>query len=221
MKKIILALAVLILAGPALAGPADTSDSHWVIQAQGGPDFLLSNTINGSTAAAATVNSPGWGFNGSLGYAFSKDFSLSVLTGYQVSTVSVPSAPSSLSMSLSYMPLQLVGQYAFVGDETRVYGLLGVGLAFNNFSETVANNPITGTSTTAMLRETDFLLSPGLGISFKLSDKAALFVQGKLDIDFYSQNLANWFTTMTDSTKKFDTPQLLLPVQAGLSFSLN
>ena len=220
MKKIILSLAAFLLAGAVLAGSSESSDSHWVIQVQGGGDFILSNTVNGTPANPVTVNSPGWGFNGSVGYAFSKNFSLAAMAGYQVSSISVPNMPSTIGMSLAYLPVQVVGQYYFNNDDTRVYGLLGVGLAINDFSQTVANVPVTGASGATVLQETDLLLSPGLGVAFKLSDKADVFVQGKLDIDFFSKDLANWFATGPGSTKPFDTPQLLLPVQVGLSFSL-
>lgn len=220
MKKIILSLAAFLLAGAALAASSESSDSHWVLQAQGGGDFILSNTVDGTPTNPITVNSPGWGFNGSVGYAFSKDFSLSAMMGYQVFPVSVPGMPSTVGMSLAYMPVQVVGQYYFNNDDTRVYGLLGVGLAMNSFSQTVANVPVTGASGGTVIQETDFLLSPGLGVAFKLSDKADLFLQGKLEIDFFSKDLADWFTTGPGSTKPFDTPQLLLPVQVGLSFSL-
>lgn len=220
MKKLALTLVAFLWAGAVLAASSEASDSHWVLQAQGGGDFILSNTVNGTPANPITVNSPGWGFNGSVGYAFSKNFSLSAMAGYQVSSISVPNMPSSIGMSLAYMPVQLAGQYYFNNDDTRVYGLLGVGLAFNSFSQSVANAPVTGTSEGLVIQETDFLLSPGLGVAFKLSDKADLFLQGKLDIDFFSKDLANWFTSGPGSTKPFDTPQLLFPVQAGLSFSL-
>jgi hypothetical protein len=221
MKTIWVVLAALLLVGPVLAGPSETPTTHWIIQAQGGGDFLLSSTLNGNPSNPVTVVSPGWGFNGSLGYAFSNNFSLSVLAGYQVSGISAPQAPASIGLSLGYMPIQVVAQYAFLGENTRLYGLLGVGLAINSFSESVHNFPVTEASASSIISETDFLLSPGLGLSFKLSDKTDLFVQTKLDVDFFSQNLANWLPPNTQSTNKFSTPQLYLPVQVGLNFSVN
>jgi hypothetical protein len=214
MKKIIGLVAVLLLMATAMAS-AEPAGEHWVLQVQGGPGFSLSNTTD-----ELTVNSPSWGFNGSVGFAASDAFSLSLLMGYQVSSVSLPpGAPPGVGASLAYTPLQGVIQYNLPGDGVRIYCLLGAGVALNNLSMDIT---VDGLSVIAeAIKETSFLLSPGLGVAIQLSDKTDLFVQGKLDIDFFSQKLADMFTDEFSDTKKFDTPQLFIPVQIGFKFSMN
>jgi hypothetical protein len=251
MKKLLVLLIVLLLVSPALAAtkhkkkkakrvatpvatPVETpeatpvatpvakpvaessnaSTDHWVLQFQGGPDFLLSTMTD-----AATVNSPGWGFNGSFGYAPDNTWSFSFLSGYQVSAVTPPEGGDpGEGFSVAYTPLQLVVQFNFPGDDVRLYALASGGLALSSMT---FDHTEDGISAWMGYKENNLLLSPGLGISIKLSDKTSLFVQGKLDMAFFSQNFADLVTSMGPSTKPFETLQLFVPVQMGFSFYLN
>ncbi len=220
MKKIFILIVLLSCAGPLMAYDTATEKPHWFFQVQGGEYSLLSSNINAMSQNPVTFNSPGWGFNCSLGYAFSNDFSLSALIGYQVATVSNSSAPATYGISMAYIPIQLAAQANLLGTGPEIYGLLGVGLALNNYNGSIPNSPVDGVTSYNGISETDLLLSPGLGFSLNLGDNVDLFLQAKLDFDFFSQKFASWFSNLGGSTKNFDTPQIYLPIQLGLNFSL-
>jgi hypothetical protein len=197
-----------------VAESSNASTDHWVLQFQGGPDFILSTMTD-----AATINSPGWGFNGSFGYAPDNTWSFSFLTGYQVSAITPPGDdPGSEGYSIAYTPLQLVTQCNFLGDDVRLYMLLGAGLALNSMTH---DDPKDGISEWQGIKENGFLLSPGLGVAIKLSDKTNIFIQSKLDMAFFSQAFADQITDMGPTTKPFETLQLFVPIQMGFSFYLN
>ncbi len=232
-------LAVFLLVSPAMAAKKHkkavekTAESavaaeqvfnpHCVIQLQGGPGLVLSSTPNGSATQTVTFENPGWGYNISVGYAVSKEFSLALLTGYQVSGITAQGMPSTISAGIAYVPVQLVPQYYFSTGDTRFYGLLGIGLAANGFYETVTvkdmPKPGLTASEASVIQETDFLLSPGVGAAFKLCDKADLFVQAKLDIDFFSQTFADFLSSIGGGNK-FDGTQMYLPIQVGVNYSI-
>jgi hypothetical protein len=240
MKRLMVLLAVFLFVSPAMAAKKDKKalskaeestvaageqafNPHWVVQLQGGPDFLLSSTPSEVMGQGITFGNPGWGYNVSAGYAFSRMFSLSFLAGYQVSGVTAQNMPSDITFGLSYASIQLVPQYYFSIGDTRVYGFLGVGLVVNNYNQTTTgkDSPVTGLSMydNVNIPETDFLLSPGVGAAFKLCDKADLFVQAKLDMDFFSKTYADWMNTMVTGNK-FESTQMFLPIQVGVNYSI-
>ena len=223
MKKILLAVfALMMVSSSALAAhknasaemSADTtvsgdSTGSWVLQAQTGLNILAS-----SAGDFITFGGTGYSLEGSLGYAFSKNFTLSLLAGYDAQPAHIPAAPVH-DAGLNYTPIQIVGQYNLGGEGFCPYLTLGAGIAMNVIGFDTFGG---GIGQSIEFTETDFLLSPGLGVSFPLSDKAQFFVQGRVDIDFFSSTYAGFITSI--AAKNFDTPQIFIPIQAGLSFDV-
>jgi hypothetical protein len=223
---------------------AEEFTPHWILQAQGGPALVLSST--GETTIEDEVinaNTIGWAFNGSFGYALSNEFSISLLTGYETFSIKVPTAllegsGLELGASLAYTPLQVMFQYNAPGDDVRFFGFVGAGLAFNTLTvdakgqllddliSDMMDEDLTAPMVQAGVKETSFLLSPGIGMSVKLSEKADFFVQTRLDMDFLSGqvvDLLNFVTgedAMDVNTKKIDTLQLFMPIQVGILFNI-
>ena len=224
MKKILLAVfALMMVSSSALAAHKNTSaqmtadttaisgDStgSWVLQAQTGLNVLAS-----SAGSFITFGGAGYSLEGSLGYAFSKNFTLSLLGGYDAQPANIPGTPIH-DAGLDYTAIQMVGQYNLGGEGFCPYFTLGAGIAMNVIGFDTFGG---GIAQSIEFTETDLLLSPGLGVSFPLADKAQFFVQGRVDIDFFSSTYANFVSGL--GTKKFDTPQIFIPIQAGLSFDV-
>ena len=180
----------------------DEANGSWVIQAQGGLNVIASSPGNW-----VTFGGVGYSAEGSFGYLFSPVFSLCLLTGYDSNPGAKPSGIT--GDHLAYTPFQVVGKFNFGGVDFSPYITLGAGIALNAYGFDTASPTASGTSN---FTETDFLLSPGLGLSFPLAPKAQFFVQGRVDIDFFSNTFAKLIP--------FETPQIFIPIQAGLSFDV-
>jgi hypothetical protein len=257
MKKIFVLLAVLMfVASTASAATkakkakkvvkevvAEEFTPHWILQAQGGTALVLSST--GETTVEDEVinaNTFGWAFNGSIGYAFSNECSLSLLSGYETFSIKVPnelleSEGIELGASLAYTPLQVVFQYNTPGD-VQFFGFVGAGLAFNTLTvdakgdlldemiSDILEDDVKAPMVQAGVKETSFLLSPGVGLSFKLSERVNMFFQTRLDMDFLSGEVVDLlnFVTGPDAMDINETEiaslQLFMPVQVGLLFDL-
>ena len=70
------------------------------------------------------------------------------------------------------------------GEDLRPYVFFGFGAAFNTLK-------VSTVSTT----QTDLLMAPGAGVLWRAFPNAALFAQGRLDVDFISKNISSGGTT--------------------------
>jgi hypothetical protein len=167
----------------------------WIEQVDGGFVFPV------SPSAAANFDR-GVGGDILVGYRFNRDFSLSADLGYYDCDAKVGGATAG---EWFYTPVMAVARFNFGAGTVRPYLILGAGAAFNTFSFT----PI------SLVRqskgEADFLLAPGIGVLFAIATNMALYVQGRLDIDFTPAGgvLGSPF---------MESPVLFVPVKAGLSF---
>jgi hypothetical protein len=237
MKKIFLFLAVLMFVASTASAATKAKKAkkvvkktvvveegvpgHFFIQAQGGPGFILSDTgMLAEEDAPVKLVSPGWGYNVEAGYAFSDVISLSLLYGYEMAAISFDDPPEDVDMCLASNPLLLVAKFTIPGDEVRLYGFLGIGLAFNAWSQHiwVEDVPADGVMMNMHINydQTCFELSPGVGAEFRLCDQMNLFVQTKLVMNFIGQNLAD---IAEGPEHKFGVPLMYLPLQVGLNFA--
>jgi hypothetical protein len=162
----------------------------WILQIDGETGFPTGNLNN--------VAAEGWGPEGSFGYRFPQNFTLSLETGY------VGYAPKNgmLNTTWDIIPILLKGQYNFGSGYVQPYLFLGAGVALNSQSSSFA-----GPNHTA--GEADFLEEAGLGISFVLLTQTYLFIQSKVEVDNTSSNYAG------------DQPTLLIPIDVGLNIQVN
>jgi hypothetical protein len=224
MKRILIAVfALMMVSSAALAAHKKSAEAmsvnssatesdltgSWVLQAQGGLNILASSPGN-----LVTIGGVGYGVEGSFGYDFSNNFSLSLMGGYDAIPGKNPGFPVT-GVYMTYLPFQLEGKYNLGTVDFDPYVTLGAGIAVNAL---MINGILAGVGQTEEFTETDFLLSPGFGVSFPLAPKANFFVQARVDLDFFSSNYANALSNA--GTKKFDTPQIFIPIQAGLSFDV-
>jgi outer membrane protein W len=219
MKKILgLALGLLLASSTVFAAGAASSSSsgNWFVQVEGGLGIPISSQ-------AATVFSPGFSGEAQVGYAFSKDFSLSVESGFDSLPFNTTTAQKNAGISgatftsvpsLTHIPLELVGQYNIsTGGSVTPYVLVGVGVCFDSAGGTLSGS-YQGTSfsqATTSQSYTNFELDPGIGVSFEIAKQFNIFVQGKLDMDFGATTGAN-----AEST---DNPIMIIPVEVGLNLS--
>ena len=191
MKKLgLLILALSWLSGG--AGFAQTTlgpDQHWVEQIGGS----LSIPSSGDASKTYQV-----GFGGNLGisYRITPNLSEGIETGYY--QFNLQSAPS--GSDFSYVPLMEVTKIIIGGGDLKPYVLFGFGAVFNSLK-------LSGITTT----QTDLLMAPGAGVNWKAFPDAALFFQGRLDVNFISKNISS-----TGSSN----PAVFMPLEAGLVFYL-
>jgi tetratricopeptide (TPR) repeat protein len=225
-------------APPTAAGPAPASNPS-----EGG-DFgrvtvdispLASLPLSGKTS---TEYNPGFGFGGDIKLSLDKNWSVGVGATFQDLPVNVGylentfqqtygvALPSGVSVNGDWQYIPIVGlvQYTFsAGKPDAVpYVFLGAGVALNSADVSAIYS---GQNITATVGETDFLLCPGLGIQTELDSTISLFFQGRLDIDFTSQNNTDVITlTANGSSVKAvgnlsdDSPTIFLPIQLGVRF---
>ncbi len=197
MKKGLCLALVMILPAMALADEGDlTADQRWTESADG--SFSLPFTTNASQALSG-----GFGGDVSVGYRFDRTFTLSVASGYYQYDISKP--PSGWKGNFSYVPLMGVFRFNLNHEAIHPYLFLGLGVALNSYS-------LTDNSEGSKSNQTDFLAAPGIGISFRVADSAALFLQGRVDMDF---------TPNSGLGGASDSPTIFIPIQAGIGFFVN
>ncbi len=96
----------------------------------------------------------------------------------------------------------VAARYNLLEGPVHPYIFFGTGAAVN--TTTVSRSSGVQYSST----QTDFLMSPGAGMLVRVGDGAALFVQGRLDIDFVPPG----------SPASADGSALFFPIQAGANF---
>ena len=195
MKKSLGLALLLFLPGFALGADGDLpADQRWVETG----DFGLS--LPGSAGASKAFNT-GFGGDVSVGYRLDHTFTFSVASGYFQYDISNP--PAGITGNFSYVPLMGVLRVNLSQEAVRPYLLLGLGVAFNSSSTSSGGKTLDNYGT-----QTDFLASPGVGVLFRVSDNTALFVQGRLDLDF----------TPAHGFGGTDSPTLFVPLQGGIGF---
>jgi hypothetical protein len=192
MKKILCLFGWLVLmVWPTLVRAQLSENQRWIEQVDGGFIFPI------STAAGTLYD---WGFGGDIliGYRFDRNFSLSADVGYYDCDEKSLGGDSGEWL---YSPILLLARYNFGSGSVRPYLILGAGLAVNSYSLT---SSFLGQ---VSHRETNPLLSPGLGILFVVTRDTALYIQTRLDLNFSTAN-GPWI----------DNPSIFLPLKGGLSF---
>ncbi|HVM31514.1 MAG TPA: hypothetical protein VMU88_00125 [bacterium] len=192
-----LALAAAMFQGPGAGAQDLAPNKQWIEQINAGMVFPSSPQVSSAFAL-------GYGSEFVLGYRFNRDFSLSTSFGYYDCDQKGSGAAAGEWL---YMPLLETARVNFGEGWFRPYALLGIGAAFNTYSQTV---PFGGSTQKLSHSETDLLLAPGLGALFVVFPNAALYLQSRLDMDFT--------TGKTLNSPVVDGPTLFIPLQAGLSF---
>lgn len=177
-----------------LAQSSSGSDQKWVVQ------------VNGSYVLPAFGNNhriqKGYGGDISAGYRFDRTFSLFLGTGYYNFTM--PFTPE--ATRISYFPLAGIGRVTFGKGRVHPFVFCGVGTVLNAFTQTdsLQNPPVKTTQT-----EINFYMAPGLGIMYVFTNKTAIFVQSRMDLDFTSSNVFG---------VPMGSPSIFIPIQLGISF---
>ena len=197
MKKLMLVVGVLVsfLGAGTCPGQGLPEKQRWIEQVDGGIVFPLS-------AAAAQGFNAGYGGDILIGYRFTRSFSLAADLGYYDCDQKVSGADSGEWL---YVPLMAVARFNIGDGWMRPYAILGAGIAVNTYSLTPAYSGIKVSN-----RETDLLLAPGLGVLCIVADDMALYVQGRMDVNFTTPGAAG--------SPFSDNPSIFLPIKGGLSF---
>jgi hypothetical protein len=210
MKTILICLVLLAL-NPASPVRADaipgSANGSWVSPAdsdntnppESGTWFMqLNGDLDSPTGNLANAVNQGWGGEASIGYHLTRDFQISIETGYDTYS----EKDTAFNGSWNLVPLVVKGAYVISHGFVRPYIFLAAGMAFNsrlaNFGSFTGGNS-----------EADFLGEAGFGLSFSMGDRSSVFLQTKMEIDNTSSNYAS------------DQPTILLPLNAGLKFALN
>jgi hypothetical protein len=196
MKKLICVLSLLILPSCRVwAQEVLPEQERWIEQVDGGCVIPASAHVSQNYAL-------GFGGDVLMGYRFSRQFSLSADLGYYDSDQKTLGGNAG---EWDYTPLMAVARYNLNLGVIRPYLLLGAGVAFNSYS-------LTGGSATVSKStrgETDFLLSPGLGALVVVAADMAVYIQGRLDMDF---------TPAFAGLPPPDSPSLFIPIKLGMTF---
>jgi hypothetical protein len=129
-----------------------------------------------------------------------------------------------LGGDFAYFPLMAMAKVSFgENDKMKPYMLFGFGPAFNTGS---ASASYQGQSVSVSVHETTLVLAPGFGLAIRAADDLEVFIQGRVDIDFTSQNNSDIVTTTqpgfptqtTTGNLSDDGPTLFIPIQAGVRF---
>jgi len=184
---------------PAAVGPAPSVVANttvpsplgtWVVQVDGETSFPTGRLNN--------VVGEGWGPEGSFGYRFPQNITLSLEAGY----VGYAAKNGALNTTWDIVPILLKGQYNFGSGNIQPYLFLGLGIALNYESSSFAGPG-------GAVGEADFWEEAGLGVSFALLTQTYLFIQSKVEIDNTSSNYAG------------DQPTVLIPIDVGLNVLVN
>jgi len=244
-KTLFLTFALMAATSLSFAEGADASNGKWFMQIQGGISLPI-NTGSSFGSSIVSYNfdfySLGCGGEVQVGYALSKDFSLSLEGGYESYPLTTSETSllgffnillasnglSAISANLNHIPLELVAQYNIsTGGPVTPYILLGAGVAFDSIS--YSNVPAEAATLFSNITNTNFELDPGLGLAFAASDNVNIFIQGKLAMDFapntpdnvnmrpgtaetFGLNIESGFT-------KGVCPIMIIPIQAGVNFA--
>jgi hypothetical protein len=187
--------------------PSNPVGEHFVVQLDGGLVIPISG-------AAATVYGSGFGLDGRIGYAFDDVFSVGLELGFYdlgvtSATITQFGFPAGATSDTTHIPV-LFDMQIYFGDSgapIQPYLTLAGGLSFD--SDNIQGAPYkTGTN----YSWANFELDPAVGVAFMLDRTTNIFVQTKWAMDFDDNSSSN--------AESADSPIMLMPFQAGLSFSL-
>jgi tetratricopeptide (TPR) repeat protein len=166
-----------------------------IIQIQGGLDLPL------NTNFAQNYNA-GFGGEAMIGYAFDENLTLGLLSGFH----NYNSKYNNLTYNgwFSVVPVEVVAQYNIGKNKFKPYFILGAGACFDIDAFSLPSS--SSSASTYGTTSADFLLEPGLGFSYEVSDNFNLFIQTKVTIDFRN-------------SYGISDP-VYLPIQVGGNFSL-
>jgi hypothetical protein len=191
MKKGLWLALLLTLPGMALADDVPLpADQRWTETADGGLALPFS-------ANASHAFNTGFGGDLSVGYRLDRTFTLAVASGYYQYDLSKPNVGE--NGNFSYVPLLGVVRINLTHENIRPYLFLGLGVAINSYA-------------LASYNQTDFMAAPGVGVLFKVADSTALFLQGRVDMDFTPNNGLGGAA---------DSPTIFVPIEAGIGFFVN
>lgn len=166
--------------------PVQPNGGCWVFQVNAETGFPMGRLNN--------VANEGWGSEGSFGYRFRQNITVSLESGY----AGYSAKSGVLNTTWDLIPIVLKGQFNFGNAGVQPYVFLGAGIALNSQSSSFAG-------LTYAKGETDFLEEAGLGISFAVAPQIYLYVQSKVEIDNTSGNYAA------------DQPTVIIPLDIGLN----
>lgn len=167
------AVAFVFLLGFAAPLWAGSENLGWVIQAAGGFDVYR--------------DAPTWSFSsrdasldGSVGYRWADDFTLSVEGGYHNLVREGPPNFNEAAERFYYFPVALkLQRNILISPGFEFFTFLGAGMAFNQYW--TANPPLGMNSTKS---SHDPLLEPGVGFTYNFVNLVMGFIQVRGDWDF-------------------------------------
>jgi hypothetical protein len=202
----------------------DNQSGKFIFQIQGSEDYSFVSTND-------QYEIPGYyeglGSELMIGYSVNKNIILGLLSGYHdyvynafyYVNVSPPISASGKD-ELRFVPLEAMAQFYLFnfhigGNEFRPYFLLGVGVCFDTYTSSgtsTSNYPAPQTTVTYgyNFSTTDFLLEPGIGLSYEVSNNFNLFIQTKVTLDFAGVQLS------LDN----NPVNVFVPIQLGVNYSL-
>jgi hypothetical protein len=197
MKKIFFLLLMVVLMPMTKGWAADLSESQkWIEQVDGGFVFPVSPDVS-------KVFTRGVGGDILIGYRFDRNFSLATDIGYYDCDQNTPAGAA--DGEWIYVPIMEVARYNFGEGWIRPYVLLGLGAAYNTYSQTPGS-----LATRVSKEEVDFFLAPGAGFLFVVAKDTALYFQTRLDMDFVGNGVLG--------SPAADHPTLFIPIKGGISF---
>jgi opacity protein-like surface antigen len=198
MKRILVLAFLAALSTSPLWADELGPHQEWIERVEGTLAFPDSN----DTTSALNV---GFGGGLSMGYRLDENFSISIASGYY--QYDIKNIPANYNGGyFSYVPLESVFTYHFGDGPFRPYVSFGIGAAFNTYS---LSSNVQGSTLQTNSYETSFFMSPAVGFLQIISPQAALFVEGRMDMDYRANNALG----LADGT-----PSIFIPIQAGLAF---
>jgi len=204
-----------------------------------------------ASSNAATQLNVGTGGEALAGYALDDHLSIGLVGGLESSSLQfklgnsiaseleaeglTPAEVASLNVGVSgemnYVPLMVQVRFVMDGRTVRPYALLGIGAAFNTGNVNIGMNSNGQTlAITESIKETDFLLAPGLGLLFP-GDRSDVFLQARVDLDYTTSGFTDifYYTISTNGGSASgsgyanltgDSPTIYLRFEAGLDYDL-
>jgi hypothetical protein len=192
MKKTLVLALFAVLSASSLWADQLGPDQHWIEKGDASLGLPASSDV--STGA-------GFGFGGAVGYRINEHFSISAASGYyQYDINNVPG--STLGGTFSYVPLEAVFNYNIGDGDFRPYASFGIGVALNTYALKTPPGNVNS-------YETSFLMSPAIGLIKVVSPQAAIFIEGRMDMDYRSNGVLGMGNA---------APSIFIPIQGGLVF---
>jgi hypothetical protein len=183
---------------PKTAASTGLSNGGFIIQLDGGLVMPVSSQ-------ASTAFGSGWDALGKVGVAFDNTWSLGIKSGYSNLQYS-----SSSSINFNQIPVMLEAQFNVTDGPFTPFITLGAGVVFDSLA--FSNGYVFPGTITSW---TNFAIDPGIGFSYAFDKSIKLFVEADYILDFETTTLSS-----SASGEFNDNPLMLIPVNAGLIFTL-